>query len=353
MSNQASDDAFDALLRSVDEAGAQLDEQQGRQRQHADAAAPGEHDEHGGGGGDDDDIDAAGDGFGGGGGGDPNGLIPMCIMNPGEPTFRPEIFGYDIARIAERPWTRPGANLAEYFNYGFDEASWRVYCALQHRGASSLRARADAFLEKVIGDLQLARGGPSAATAAGGSATATMSGPATANTMDGNGGMYRGATGGLLGDGAGMMGARGAPGVAASFGPGGAAQAGFSGPSVSYLKTRLCHQFMSTGSCPMGANCRFAHGESDLRPLGLPRMRPPMAGAVPGTYYGGGDPAMTGGSGGAVPGVPALAHRGFVAPPGGYYGAPASQTGAEASGAGAANDQRPLKQYRAEDDQQQ
>lgn len=30
-------------------------------------------------------------------------------------------------------------------------------------------------------------------------------------------------------------------------------------------KTRLCHQFASTGNCSHNANCRFAHGESELR----------------------------------------------------------------------------------------
>ena len=31
----------------------------------------------------------------------------------------------------EQPWRRPGADLADYFNYGFDEQTWREYCQKQ------------------------------------------------------------------------------------------------------------------------------------------------------------------------------------------------------------------------------
>ncbi|KAI9596553.1 Fip1 motif-domain-containing protein, partial [Syncephalis fuscata] len=31
----------------------------------------------------------------------------------------------------DRPWRKPGADLTDYFNYGFDESTWRMYCARQ------------------------------------------------------------------------------------------------------------------------------------------------------------------------------------------------------------------------------
>ncbi|XP_042431166.1 zinc finger CCCH domain-containing protein 12-like [Zingiber officinale] len=33
----------------------------------------------------------------------------------------------------------------------------------------------------------------------------------------------------------------------------------------SFYKTRLCHKFIATGTCPYGDSCTFAHGSSDLR----------------------------------------------------------------------------------------
>jgi hypothetical protein len=30
--------------------------------------------------------------------------------------------------LADKPWRRPGADLSDWFNYGFDEISWEAYC---------------------------------------------------------------------------------------------------------------------------------------------------------------------------------------------------------------------------------
>ncbi|XP_038136628.1 uncharacterized protein fip1l1a [Cyprinodon tularosa] len=35
--------------------------------------------------------------------------------------------------LEEKPWRRPGADISNYFNYGFDEESWRAYCAKQYK----------------------------------------------------------------------------------------------------------------------------------------------------------------------------------------------------------------------------
>lgn len=41
------------------------------------------------------------------------------------------IFEFEIDRLEDKPWLRPGADITDYFNYGFDEGTWRIYCARQ------------------------------------------------------------------------------------------------------------------------------------------------------------------------------------------------------------------------------
>ncbi|KAI7908271.1 Fip1 motif-domain-containing protein, partial [Cokeromyces recurvatus] len=31
----------------------------------------------------------------------------------------------------DKPWRKPGADITDYFNYGFNEITWRAYCAKQ------------------------------------------------------------------------------------------------------------------------------------------------------------------------------------------------------------------------------
>lgn len=38
----------------------------------------------------------------------------------------------DIESLEEKPWRKPGALLSDYFNYGFDEATWKFYVQKQH-----------------------------------------------------------------------------------------------------------------------------------------------------------------------------------------------------------------------------
>eukprot|EP00731_Ephydatia_muelleri_P031146 Em0022g660a len=41
------------------------------------------------------------------------------------------IFEYDID--ADKPWRTPGADITDYFNYGFTEETWRLYCDKQRK----------------------------------------------------------------------------------------------------------------------------------------------------------------------------------------------------------------------------
>ncbi|EJW03947.1 hypothetical protein EDEG_01756 [Edhazardia aedis USNM 41457] len=42
-----------------------------------------------------------------------------------------DIFDFDLNTIEEKPWLKPGADIEDYFNYGFDENSWKMYCTRQ------------------------------------------------------------------------------------------------------------------------------------------------------------------------------------------------------------------------------
>jgi pre-mRNA 3'-end-processing factor FIP1 len=46
---------------------------------------------------------------------------------PGVHEGRP-IFEHDMDALADKPWRKPGSNISDWFNYGFDEISWEAYC---------------------------------------------------------------------------------------------------------------------------------------------------------------------------------------------------------------------------------
>lgn len=36
-------------------------------------------------------------------------------------------------RLEDKPWRKPGVDITQYFNYGFNEDTWRAYCGRQHQ----------------------------------------------------------------------------------------------------------------------------------------------------------------------------------------------------------------------------
>ncbi|KAI0368911.1 hypothetical protein BV20DRAFT_947241 [Pilatotrama ljubarskyi] len=67
---------------------------------------------------------------------DPN-TLPPAKAPPSHPQINPSVPGtidgrsileYDLNAMAEKPWRRPGSDLSDWFNYGFDEISWEAYC---------------------------------------------------------------------------------------------------------------------------------------------------------------------------------------------------------------------------------
>ena len=50
------------------------------------------------------------------------GAAAPGIVNP---------FEYDISSMEDKPWRKPGADLTDWFNYGFNEETWQAYCQKQ------------------------------------------------------------------------------------------------------------------------------------------------------------------------------------------------------------------------------
>ncbi|KAF8640604.1 hypothetical protein AX17_000265 [Amanita inopinata Kibby_2008] len=64
-------------------------------------------------------------------------MLPPATAPPSHPVIDPtapgmldgrSIFEVDMAAMTEKPWRRPGSDISDWFNYGFDELSWEAYC---------------------------------------------------------------------------------------------------------------------------------------------------------------------------------------------------------------------------------
>lgn len=40
---------------------------------------------------------------------------------------------FNLDSLEDKPWKKPGADITDYFNYGFNEDTWRAYCERQNR----------------------------------------------------------------------------------------------------------------------------------------------------------------------------------------------------------------------------
>lgn len=47
---------------------------------------------------------------------------------PGMLPNRTSVYEIDMDSLADKNWRRPGSDLSDWFNYGFDEISWEAYC---------------------------------------------------------------------------------------------------------------------------------------------------------------------------------------------------------------------------------
>jgi pre-mRNA 3'-end-processing factor FIP1 len=75
-------------------------------------------------------------------------------------------FDTDFPTESSKPWRKPGSDITDYFNYGFDEFTWASYCLKQQqmpKEISEIKAQADfmkSFVEGIPG------GGPPGMSAA-------------------------------------------------------------------------------------------------------------------------------------------------------------------------------------------
>ncbi|KAF8079113.1 hypothetical protein FPV67DRAFT_1604394 [Lyophyllum atratum] len=63
--------------------------------------------------------------------------LPPVTAPPSHPAIDPtatgvldgrSILDVDLGAMVDKPWRRPGADISDWFNYGFDEISWEAYC---------------------------------------------------------------------------------------------------------------------------------------------------------------------------------------------------------------------------------
>lgn len=234
--------------------------------------------------------------------GDLEGLIPICVQHATGPQIDAATFGYDIAQMQKRPWAETGAKLSDYFNYGFNETSWRLYCMMQTEGEASLLSKSNDVLRR----LEMVAYASGECGPGGAEERRPVEPPYDpsypphqAGYEGGRGGPYRGRV---------------------EYQPPGSSGGGPNPPAVQQgynYKTKLCQRF-AEGRCAKGADCSYAHGISELRTApntaeaGPPRDVPP-----PGSYYGRGPPPQQSFSGNGP----------YRPPPGGAFIVPPTEAG--------------------------
>lgn len=63
--------------------------------------------------------------------------LELVVYKAQEEEKRPEMaqdknmYDYDPETMKDKPWLKPGANISDYFNYGFTERTWMKYCEMQ------------------------------------------------------------------------------------------------------------------------------------------------------------------------------------------------------------------------------
>uniref|UniRef100_T1K0D5 Pre-mRNA polyadenylation factor Fip1 domain-containing protein n=1 Tax=Tetranychus urticae TaxID=32264 RepID=T1K0D5_TETUR len=48
------------------------------------------------------------------------------------------IYDLNLDTITDKPWRKPGADITDYFNYGFNEETWKIYCEKQKKILSDI-----------------------------------------------------------------------------------------------------------------------------------------------------------------------------------------------------------------------
>lgn len=56
----------------------------------------------------------------------------LDIEKPGQYNGQ-SIYDLNLDSLEDKPWRKPGADITDYFNYGFTEDTWKIYCDRQKR----------------------------------------------------------------------------------------------------------------------------------------------------------------------------------------------------------------------------
>ncbi|KAJ2507137.1 cleavage polyadenylation factor subunit fip1 [Coemansia sp. RSA 2049] len=52
-----------------------------------------------------------------------------------------DMFKIDLDMLDEKPWRQPGADITDYFNFGFNEETWKLYCLKQRQLRTEFNVR--------------------------------------------------------------------------------------------------------------------------------------------------------------------------------------------------------------------
>ena len=114
---------------------------------------------------------------------DPNGNPTLPAT--GKPVLSTD-FDVDFPTESSKPWRKPGADITDFFNYGFDEFTWASYCLKQQQVPKDIKEinqqaeQMKAFVEGIPG------GGMSGMPAAGAGAPAMPQMPQMLSEADMN-----------------------------------------------------------------------------------------------------------------------------------------------------------------------
>ncbi|KAK7543302.1 Fip1 motif-domain-containing protein [Phyllosticta citricarpa] len=132
----------------------------------------------------------------------------------------------------DKPWRLPGADQSDYFNYGFDEFTWTLYCLKQRRTADDIKSSKGemgaqmAQFEMLFGGMPPGMTGAPTGPAANGPPVGAPTGPAA------------------------QQGAAGGPQGGAQNGPGAAAAAMMGMPPMDDNMMQMLQQFRAQGIDP-------------------------------------------------------------------------------------------------------
>ncbi|KAL5782138.1 hypothetical protein ACOSP7_007167 [Xanthoceras sorbifolium] len=79
-------------------------------------------------------------------------VVPQCAYGFSLPWYR-TILDVNIDTFEEKPWNCPEANISDFFNFGFNEDSWKSYCSLlgQFRDHTLMQARNAVYESSKLG----------------------------------------------------------------------------------------------------------------------------------------------------------------------------------------------------------